>query len=113
MSESLLPDAFAHLSEFVDRWDLPDWNARYRKRLDTPIAEMQRFNDAIVACAEDAKRHLDSKSFDAYDDADRRLLRLMLAFTIVAQAVQIYKQPSVPDSGSVPMLDMTLEVWRA
>ncbi len=111
MSDPLLPDAFAHLSEFVARWDLPDWDARYRQRLDTPIAEMQRFNDAIVACAEDAKRHLDARSFDDYSDADRRLVRLMLAFTIVAQAVQIYKQPSVPDSGAVPMLNVTLEPW--
>ena len=99
MGESMLPKKFASLERFVDAWDLPDINSRYHQRLATPLEEMQQFNDAIVACAEEIKSYLDDKSFDEYTAADRRLARLMFSFSIVAQSVQIYKQPAVPDSG--------------
>lgn len=109
MSAPLLPEGFRHLEPFVATWDLKTVNERYRQRLATPLADMQRFNDAIVASADAAKAHLDAKSFDAYTEADRRLAHLMLSFTIVAQAVQIYRRPDVPDSGAVPMLDVVVE----
>lgn len=109
MATPLLPDQFSALERFIGKWDLPDINARYAMRLETPIAQQQEFNDAIVADAEAIKTHLDSKPFADWDDADRRLARLMFAFTLVAQAVQVYKQPAVPDSGSVAALDVTME----
>ncbi len=109
MAEAVLPDQFSALEQFVEKWDLPDTNARYAMRLATPIAEQQQFNDAIVADAEAIKTYLDSKPFAEWGDAERRLARLMFAFTLVAQAVQVYKQPAVPDSGSVAALDVTME----
>ena len=112
MSQAL-PEGFRHLEEFLPLWDLATVNDRYRQRLRTPMDAMRRFNDAIVASADAAKAHLDAKAFDAYTDADRRLARLMLSFTIVAQAVQIYRRPDVPDSDSVPMLDVVVEPFAA
>ncbi|HKY89975.1 MAG TPA: hypothetical protein VJM11_03010 [Nevskiaceae bacterium] len=108
----VLPPAFRHLEPFLATWDLPSSNDRYRQRLATPLEAMQRFNDAIVASADAIKAHLDARRFEDYDDADRRLVNLMLAFTVVAQAVQIYRRPAVPDSGSVPMFDFALEPWN-
>ncbi len=108
MGEPLLPKEFAQLERFVDKWDLPDINARYRERLASSMEDMQEFNDAIVACAEDIKAYLDGISFEDYSDADRRLARLMFSFSIVAQSVQIYKQPAVPDAGR-RMFDAVVE----
>jgi hypothetical protein len=108
----VLPPAFRHLESFVADWDLPSSNDRYRQRLAQPLESMQRFNDAIVASADAIKTHLDAKPFEAYDAGDRRLVNLMLSFTVVAQAVQIYRRPAVPDSGSVPMFDFALEPWN-
>lgn len=100
MGERRLPEQFAQLERFVDLWDLPDINTRYRQRLASSMEDMQEFNDAIVACAEDVKTYLDGMSFEDYSDEDRRLARLMFSFSIVAQSVQIYKQPAVPDAGN-------------
>ena len=100
MPDALLPEEFSHLLPFVEQWDLPDITTRYKRRLGSSMEDMQAFNDAIVACAEDVKAYLDAKSFDDYTDADRRLARLMFSFAIVAQSVEIYKQPNVPDGGS-------------
>ncbi len=99
MSENLLPKQFEELERFVSKWDLPDINSRYEARLSSTMEDMQDFNDAIVSCAEDIKSYLDSKDFDDYLDEDRRLARLMFTFAVVAQSVQIYKQPAVPDAG--------------
>lgn len=108
MGDSVLPKKFKQLERFVDTWDLPDINSRYRQRLASSMEDMQQFNDAIVACAEDVKSYLDGKAFDEYTDADRRLARLMFSFSIVAQSVEIYKQPAVPDAGN-RMFDAVVE----
>ena len=55
--------------------------------------------NAMVARAEDIKSWLDARSFDDYTENDRCLARLMFAYAIVAQSVEIYKQPAVPDAG--------------
>ncbi len=108
MADSILPSKFRELEPFVEKWDLPDINSRYRQRLESSMDDMQSFNDAIVACAEDVKTYLDGKEFDEYTDADRRLARMMFSFAIVAQSVQIYKQPAVPDAGN-RMFDAVME----
>ena len=108
MSASRLPEGFAELEAFVDKWDLPDINSRYAARLSSTMDDMQAFNDAMVVRAEDIKSWLDGRSFDDYSDADRCLARLMFAYAIVAQSVEIYKQPAVPDAGN-RMFDVVLE----
>ena len=109
MADQSLPEAFSQLEPFVAQWALPDTNRRYAARLAASMEEMQAFNDAIVECAEDAKAYLDAKDFADYSDADRRLARLLLAFTVIGQSVQIYKQPAVPDTGAVKAFNVTHE----
>ncbi len=108
MSVTRLPAGFAELDVFVDTWDLPDIGSRYAARLSSSMDDMQAFNDAMVARAEDVKSWLDARSFDDYTDADRCLARLMFAYAVVAQSVEIYKQPAVPDAGN-RMFDVVLE----
>ena len=108
MSATRLPERFAELEPFVEKWDLPDINSRYAARLSSSMHDMQAFNDAMVVRAEDIRAWLDGRGFDDYTDADRRLARLMFAYAIVAQSVEIYKQPAVPDAGN-RMFDVVLE----
>ncbi len=108
MSATRLPERFAELEPFVEKWDLPDINSRYAARLSSSMDDMQAFNDAMVTRAEDIKSWLDARSFDDYTENDRCLARLMFAYAIVAQSVEIYKQPAVPDAGN-RMFDVVLE----
>lgn len=95
-----LPEQFADLEVFVDAWDLPGTNERYAARLAASMPEMTRFFDAILPRAEAIKGYLDGKDLGSLNDEDQRLGRLMFAFAIVAGAVEIYRQPMVPDSGA-------------
>ena len=108
MSATRLPERFAELEPFVENWDLPDINSRYSARLSSSMEDMQAFNDAMVVRAEEIKSWLDARSFGDYTDADRRLARLMFAYAVVAQSVEIYRQPAVPDAGN-RMFDVVLE----
>jgi len=108
MPATRLPERFADLDRFVEKWDLPDINSRYSARLASSMDDMQAFNDAMVVRAEDIKSWLDGRGFDDYTDADRCLARLMFAYAVVAQSVEIYKQPAVPDAGN-RMFDVVLE----
>ena len=95
-----LPDAFSDLQVYVEKWDLPDYNARYAARLASSLDELQTFYAAMRERAEDIKSYLDRKSFDRYDEKDRCLARLMFAVSVVGPAVDIYRSPVVPDSGA-------------
>ena len=95
-----LPTLFSELEQFVDAWDRPGSNERYAARLASSMPEMTAFHDAVLARAEDIKAYLDAKELAALNEEDQCLGRLMFAFAVVAGAVEIYRQPMVPDSGA-------------
>lgn len=102
-----LPDAFSDLEVFVAQWDHPDTNARYAARLASDMAQMQAFFVAMLARADEIKAYLDARSLDDLSEPDQCLGRLMFAFAIVAGAVEIYRQPMVPDSGATEFFMVT------
>ena len=103
-----LPPRFSELEPFVGQWDRPDFNSRYRQRLVSSMDDMKVFYSAMLEQAEAIKSYLDELEFAEYSDADKCLARLMFAFSIVAGAVEIYRQPRVPDSGATSF-DMVAE----
>ncbi|HLY58992.1 MAG TPA: hypothetical protein VKS60_25745 [Stellaceae bacterium] len=98
MTEDLLPQPFSDLSRFVHKWDKPGTEARYAERLSSSMAELQEFHDAMLPRGQAIKAYLDGRPFDDYTEPDRRLGRLMFAFAKAAMAVEIFKQPRVPDA---------------
>ena len=98
MSKMALPAKFSHLEMFVGKWDLPDTNKRYAERLKSSFSELEAFHAAIKKALPDIQAHLDAKNFEDYDDEDRTLARLAFAWAPVAEAVEVFKQPRVPDS---------------
>ncbi len=98
-----LPAAFADLERFVEKWDRPNSNSRYAQRLASSMTEMDEFYRAMLKRAEEIKVYLDQKPFEAYSEMERRLARLMFAMTIVGQAIEVYRQPKVPDSGGTSL----------
>jgi hypothetical protein len=94
-----LPAAFADLEPFID-WALADENARYQKRLDSSMQELQVFYDAAFARIEDAAEYLKGVSLDGISDEDRNLLWLFCALVAASFPVEVWRQPKVPDSGA-------------
>jgi hypothetical protein len=97
-AEEGLPAPFEDLRRFVRKWDHPGTNQRYAMRLASTIDELQDFHDALLPRIESIRQHLDAKPFDAYSEADLRLARLVFAWVPVAEAVEVFKQPRVPQS---------------
>lgn len=104
-----LPERFSELETYVEKWDQPDYNTRYAVRLASSMEELRDFYAAMLERAEDIKSYLDRKSFDQYQDEDRRLARLMFAVSVVGPAVDIYRSPVVPDSGATSF-ELVLDV---
>jgi hypothetical protein len=98
VTETILPEQFADLQRFVAKWDRQGTAERYAVRLASTMDEMQDFHDAILPRMPAIRAHLDGKSFNAYLDADRCLGRLAFAWISAAEAVEVFKQPRVPDS---------------
>ncbi len=93
-----LPPEFSDLERFVAKWDKPDTNERYANRLNSTMEEMTEFHDAVLPRIPAIKGYLDKKKFEDYSDADFRLARLTFAWVPVAEAVEVFGEPSVPDS---------------
>jgi hypothetical protein len=103
-----LPPAFADLEPWVADWAKPTREARYASRLARSFPELAEFYDAIAPRAEDAIAYLDSLGLDVLPDDATRLLQLLYSMILVSYAVNVFKQPRIPDSGSA-FFDMVCE----
>ena len=83
---TMLPNEFSDLEPFAARWSLPTEKERYAERLSSSMDDMQAFYDATFPRAEAAKVYLDT--FPLY------------SLISVSFAVEVWKQPNVPDSGA-------------
>jgi hypothetical protein len=99
---SLLPPEFADLESF-SAWCLASEPERYAKRLDSSMAEMQAFYDAITPRAEEAISFCDKFSLDDMPDDVLNLMHLLYSMIMVSFPVECWKQPRVPDSGAASL----------
>jgi hypothetical protein len=99
---SKLPPEFADLEPYSD-WCLPSEPERYAKRLDTSMAQMQAFYDAITPRAEEAISFCDKFSLDDMPDDVLNLMHLLYSMIMVSFPVECWKQPRVPDSGAASL----------
>jgi len=95
-----LPAGFEALEPWVADWALATRAERYAMRLAKSIEELSAFYDAIAPHAERAMAHLDGLDIDALPEDATRLLHLLYSMVLVSYAVNIFKQPRIPDSGS-------------
>ncbi|HEY6530871.1 MAG TPA: hypothetical protein VIY72_01110 [Acidimicrobiales bacterium] len=98
--ERLLPEGFEELEPWVATWAHPTRAERYAVRLATPIDEIGAFYDAVAARAEEAIDVLSRRPLAELDEAEERLLQLLYSMILVSYAVNVFKQPRIPDSGS-------------
>ncbi len=97
---SMLPTEFADLEPFAPTWALATERERYDQRLASTMDELQAFYDAIYPRANEILDHLDR--FDLYDLTDEQLnlMRMCYSLSTISFAVDCFKQPRIPDSGS-------------
>ena len=94
----MLPAAFAELEPYAPRWSLATEGERWAERMASPIGDLDAFYDAVLPRAEEAIAYCDG--FPLHDMADDalNLLRLVYSFVIVSFAVELWRQPHVPDT---------------
>jgi len=98
MGEAMLPAEFSDLERFVADWCLDSEPERYAKRLSSTMDEIQEFYDAIMPRAEDAIRYLEKFPLDALPEDAWRLLKLLYSLILMSFAVEIWRQPRIPDT---------------
>ena len=104
MSSHALPEAFADLEGFAGAWALATEAERSRKRKASTMAEIQAFYDAMFPRMEEILSYLRQFSLDEMPEEAKRLLHLSLSLAEVAPAVELFKQPSVPDGYDITRL---------
>ena len=105
---NLLPAGFEDLDPFVADWAKPTRAERYDTRLSKSIDELVEFYDAIGPRAEEAIASLDSLDLEDLPEDATRLLQMLYSMILVSYAVNIFKQPRIPDSGAA-FFDMVAE----
>lgn len=100
MADALLPAEFADLEPFVADWCLDSEPERYAKRVSSTMDEIQAFYDAIFPRAEAAIQYLEQFPLDALPDDAHRLLKLLYSLILISFPVEIWRQPSIPDTGT-------------
>lgn len=86
-----LPAGFESLEPFVDSWAVPTAQDRTNRRLMSTSEERTAFATAVRDLVPDALKLLDSKPLRELDDSEQRLMKLLLTFTHIAQAVDVQK----------------------
>lgn len=94
-----LPSEFADLELFSD-WCLDSEPHRFHKRLNSSMAEMQAFYDAITPRAEEAIAYCDKFPLDDLPEDVTNLMHLLYSMIMVSFPVECWKQSRVPDSGA-------------
>jgi hypothetical protein len=100
MADALLPPEFSDLEPLVEEWGLDSEPERYAKRLASTMDEIQAFYDAMFPRAEAAIQYLEKFPLDELPDDAFRLLKLLYSLIIMSFAVEIWKQPYIPDTGT-------------
>jgi hypothetical protein len=100
MTDSLLPPEFSDLEPFVEEWCLDSEPERYAKRLSSTMDEIQAFYDAAFPRAEAAMQYLEKFPLDELPEDANRLLKLLYSLILMSFAVEIWKQPYIPDTGT-------------
>ncbi len=101
MPSRLLPSQFKQLDPFVESWALASETARLQRRFVSTIEDLKAFYEAILPQMDAIIAYLNQFSLEKMPDEARRLFYLCLSLAEVAPAVELFKQPRVPDGFDV------------
>ena len=84
-----LPAQFAALEPFADYWAAPSLSLRDTRRLESSEEQRLAFYQAVKGLAPAMLEHLEEKPLDAYEEADHRLMDLLLSLIHLSLAVEV------------------------
>ena len=93
-----LPGEFADLEPFAAKWCLASEPERWDERMSSSMEEMQAFYDAILPRVPEALAYCDRFPLEDLQDDALHLLQLVHSFVIVSFAVELWHQPTVPET---------------
>jgi hypothetical protein len=88
----LLPEGFAALEPFVDRWALRTTADRDRRRSESRIDELEEFFAAAQPLLESALACLDKVPPGTESPCEQRLMDLMMSLAHVSIGVEVHKE---------------------
>ena len=92
-----LPETFADLAPFADKWVKETERERHGERLASSPEELRAFYDAMLPRMEAICDYLDQFPVDALPEPERCLMALGLSFMEVCMAVEMFNDsPRVP-----------------
>jgi hypothetical protein len=97
---TMLPAEFADLEPFAEKWSLATERERWDERLSSTMDELQSFYDAILPRCEAAMAYCDRFPLDDLPSDAANLLRMVYSFVLISFAVELWRQPHVPDTGA-------------
>lgn len=99
----MLPEQFADLEPFAATWAIPDANDRYARRLASTMDELLAFYHAVVPRGEEVLSYLRQFDLDDMPDSVVNLMWLMGSLSAVSFAVDVFRQPTVPETCGASM----------
>jgi hypothetical protein len=107
---AMLPQEFADLEPFAEDWSCARERDRYDRRLASSMEELQAFYAAVAPRAGEALVYLDQFDINDMPEKALNLMRVLYSLCTVSFAVDCFKQPKMPDSGSA-YLDVIVEPY--
>ncbi len=96
----LFPAQFADLEAIAGPWAIASNDARYVKRLNSSMDEMQAFYDAVCPRANEILAYCNGFDINDPPEQVKALMDVLYSLIAVSFPVEIWKQPHVPDSGA-------------
>jgi hypothetical protein len=97
---NLFPAQFAALEAIAGPWAIASANARYLKRLNSSMDEMQAFYDAVFPRANEMLAYCNGFDINDPPEQVKALINMLYSLIAVSFPVEVWKQPRVPDSGA-------------
>ena len=94
--DTSLPEGFEELEAFAAEWALPENMQRYTKRVNSPMAFLQAFYNAVQPRAEEALEYLNQFPLKDLKGPEERLMHLLLMLIDVSLSIEVYGVSSLP-----------------
>ena len=96
----IFPERFADIESVAAPWALASYNDRQAKRHASTMDELEAFYASVFPRAQAMLAYCDGFDINDPPDAVRALMNTLYSLVLVSFAVEVWKQPRVPDTGA-------------